>query len=89
MALKPKTNQDKLNRDWTRWVRVSGYINPIWCNSPIWSYMSRSSVISPLSFQVATVQNSTWKLFPVGGTTLSGIFIGPFIVPEKSATEHV
>ena len=34
--------------------------------------MSRSSVISPLLFQVATVQNSTWKLFPVGGITLVG-----------------
>src|SRR2546430_13930108 len=51
---------------------------------------SRSSVISPLALHVATVQNSTWKLFPVGGMTFpSAVFIGPFIVPENSATEHV
>jgi len=43
-----------------------------------------------LSFQWATVQNSTWKLLFVGGITLpSAVFIGPFMVPEGSATVHV
>src|SRR5579864_8613564 len=46
--------------------------------------------IWPCSFQRATVQKSTWKLFFVGWITVApGIDIGPVIVPVKSATVHV
>ena len=47
------------------------------------------STIWPSS-HLATVQNSTSKLFPVGGISVpSGPFIGPVMVPRKRAMEHV